>query len=80
MDGMSRIQPENPKREWLVRCEDGGGDLAVCAITVSRGTIELFGPDDEQTTLSGSHIADYRQALDEAIAQAEHDLSGTPVT
>lgn len=63
-----------PKREWLLRCSDSDNDMAVCAICVSRGDIEIWSPDQDRITLSPSEIADFHAALHEAIDQVEIDL------
>jgi len=74
----SLIRKSQVKREWLLRCRDARRDgLAVCAIGVSAGTVEVYGPEDELAfSLEGSEIAEFRAALNAAIAQAERDLRG----
>ncbi len=62
-----------PKREWLLRCYSDKED--VFTIEVQRGGIDLFLPSGSDTVrLEAPQIAAFRDALDEAIAQAEADL------
>lgn len=67
------IKVQSPKREWLLRCD--GEDDDVFSIEVNRGAVELFMPDGaDRVHLERSQIAAFREALDEAVAQAEADL------
>lgn len=68
------IRSITPRREWLLRCSDSDNDMAVCAICVSRGDIEIWSPEQDRITLSPSEIADFHTALHEAINLAEDDL------
>jgi len=68
------IKPTETRREWLLQCSDNDRHIAVCSIGVSRGQVEIYGPEGELIELSGSEIADFRIALDSAIALAEADL------
>lgn len=68
------IRPESPKREWLLRCTDNDGNLAVCAVLVSNGRVEIAPPDDEAFAFELSEIADFHTALHSAIEVAEADL------
>jgi hypothetical protein len=70
----SLIKSMNPQREWLIRCSDSGGNLAVCAIHVSNGRVEIESPEDEVFRLEDAQIADFRSALNAAIDLAEADL------
>lgn len=74
--GHAGIAERTPRREWLLRCEDGRGELAICAIEVCAGEIEVIGPNEQVLfNLESSEIAAFRSALDEAIAVAEGDLA-----
>lgn len=68
------FEAPSPKREWLVRCENGDGVPAVCAIAVNRGDIELTGPDDGLLTLTPSDLVEFRDALVAAFSQATADI------
>lgn len=68
------IKVTEAKREWLLRCSDNDRHLAVCSIGVSGGQVEIYGPEGELIELTGSEIAEFRVALDSAIALAEADL------
>lgn len=74
--GESPIRESLPKREWLLRCRDSHGDLAVCSIGVGAGELEVCGPDDmECFRLHPWEVAAFRRAFDEAIARVEADLA-----
>ncbi|MEU4801594.1 hypothetical protein [Actinosynnema sp. NPDC023587] len=63
------------RREWQVRCATDRGAPARCSIEVSRGVLEIFGPDDRFAfSLDPDLIPDFRTSLDEAIARVEADL------
>ncbi|MEU5695719.1 hypothetical protein [Actinosynnema sp. NPDC020468] len=67
------IMPRTPRREWLLRCE--GPEDEVFTLTVARGAVEVHPPEDYDCVhLELSQIAEFRAALDEAVAQAESDL------
>lgn len=68
------IKSETPRREWLVRCSDNDLKLAVCAVCVSSGEVEIYSPDEDRIVLDRSQIADFHAALHEAIDLAETDL------
>ncbi|WP_433266688.1 hypothetical protein ACQPZF_41530 [Actinosynnema sp. CS-041913] len=64
------------RREWLLRCATERGNPAVCSIEVSRGVIEIFGPEERFAFgLDTELIADFRTSLDDAIARAEADAA-----
>lgn len=72
----SEIKAEGTRREWLLRCNDEEGEVAVCSIGVHSGEIELWGTDDaEAFRLESWQIAPFREALDEAITVADADLT-----
>ncbi|MCI2419245.1 hypothetical protein MOQ72_17500 [Saccharopolyspora sp. K220] len=74
--GESRVRESEPKREWLLRCRDAHGELAVCSIGVGAGELEVCGPDDtELFRLHPWEVAAFRRAFDEAITQVEADLA-----
>ncbi|GAA4529952.1 hypothetical protein [Amycolatopsis samaneae] len=69
------IKSAVPRREWLVRCTDEDLSNAVCVLEVNRGRIVIWLPGCGDFSLDGgAEIADFRDALDEAIAQADADL------
>ncbi|MBW4715553.1 hypothetical protein [Saccharothrix obliqua] len=71
---MANEVPE--RREWLLRCTTARGDLTICSIEVSRGVVEVFGPDDNfYLGLDGDLIADFATSLAEAAARARADLA-----
>ncbi|MFE2750977.1 hypothetical protein ACFXGA_03120 [Actinosynnema sp. NPDC059335] len=73
------IRKDRERREWLLRCQDDQGEAAVCTINVNNGVLELLGPGDEFCfQLEDTSIADFRAALDAAIARAEADLTANP--
>lgn len=62
-----------PKREWLLRCYSEQED--VMTLEVQDGGIDVFLPSGvDGVRLEAAQIAAFREALDEAIAQAEADL------
>ncbi|MEV0697706.1 hypothetical protein AB0I53_07275 [Saccharopolyspora sp. NPDC050389] len=74
--GESPVRESHPQREWLLRCQDSRGELAVCSIGVGAGELEVCGPDDtESFRLHPWEVAAFRRAFDEAIAQVEADLA-----
>jgi hypothetical protein len=74
--GESRIRESDPKREWLLRCRDSYGELAVCSIAVGAGELEVCGPDDTECFhLLPNEVGAFRRAFDEAITQVEADLA-----
>ncbi|MEV0676873.1 hypothetical protein AB0I60_10140 [Actinosynnema sp. NPDC050436] len=63
------------RREWQVRCTTDRGGPARCSIEVSRGVVEVFGPDDRFAFgLDHDLLVDFRTSLDEAITRARADL------
>lgn len=68
------IKAIRPRREWLLRCSDNNTQLAVCAVTVNDGRVEIFGPEDDLISLESAQIAEFHAALHEAIDLAETDL------
>ncbi len=70
------IRKDRERREWLLRCLEEDGSPAVCTIGVDNGVLTLHGPDNEFCfQLEDTLIADFRSALDAAIARAEADLT-----
>jgi hypothetical protein len=71
--GEAMIRVTGPKREWLLRCYSDQED--VMTLEVRAGGIDVFLPSGSDTVrLEAAQIAALREALDEAIAQAEVDL------
>lgn len=69
------VDEVSERREWLVRCATDRGAPAQCAIEVSRGVLEVFGPGDRFAfSLDPGSVADFRASLDEAIARVRADL------
>jgi hypothetical protein len=69
------IRLREPRRSWLIHCDDAWGDLGVCVIAVERGSIAIYAPDDSESfTLEPSNIAEFRAAFDAAFDVAEADL------
>lgn len=67
------IRVMRPKREWLLHCD--GDEEGVLSLHVSNGVVEILAPAfDDMLRLERSQIAEFRQALDEAIDLAEADL------
>jgi hypothetical protein len=76
VERVSPIVEQDPRREWLLRCESDG-DTAVCSIGVAAGAIEVYGPDQHEcfSLTSGWEIAAFRRAFNEAVAVAEADMT-----
>lgn len=69
----SVIRVRQPKREWLLRCYSDRED--VLSLEVQDGGIDLFLPTgSDGVRLEAAQIAAFREALDEAVEQAEADL------
>ncbi|MBB5807395.1 hypothetical protein F4560_007163 [Saccharothrix ecbatanensis] len=67
------IKVTSPKREWLLRCYSDRED--VFTVEVQDGGIDLFLPaGSDGIRLEAAQIAAFREALEEAVAQAEADL------
>ncbi|MBB5956490.1 hypothetical protein FHS29_003076 [Saccharothrix tamanrassetensis] len=67
------IKLDEPKRDWVLRCE--GTANKVFELGVSLGTVEVHLPlGVDCIRLELQQIVDFRSALDEAIERAEADL------
>ena len=76
------IAHPDPRRSWLIHCNDADGNFGVCNLTVSRGSILIYAPNGSDTIdLTPTGIAEFREAFTEALAVAESDLKTMdPVT
>jgi hypothetical protein len=75
VDQQPIIALPNPRREWILHCYDAAGELGVCAITVERGGIAIYGPaGSNQFDLDPTGIAEFREAFTAAVDTAEADL------
>jgi hypothetical protein len=81
MDRKTLIELPDPRRSWLMHCSDAFGNLGVCVITVEKGAIAIYAPDDSESfTLEPEGIAEFREAFNAAIGVAESDLREKAVT
>ncbi len=74
----SPVREEEPKREWLLRCQDSRGHVSVCSISVGAGEMEICGPDEGAFfRLHPWEVAAFRRAFDEAVVRVEADLASS---
>jgi hypothetical protein len=75
VDEKTYIRLPEPRRNWLVHCNDAFGDLGVCVVAVEKGSIAIYAPDDSESfELGATGIAEFREAFNAAIDVAEADL------
>lgn len=74
-DQATALERHAPQREWLVRCSDNAYQRSVCSVEANDGVVEIIGPHREITTLHGSEIISFRDALNAAIGQAATDVA-----
>lgn len=75
MDERETVLEHAPQREWLVRCSDNAYQRSVCSVEANDGVVEIIGPHREITTLHGSEIISFRDALNAAIGQVASDVA-----
>ncbi|MDQ3402643.1 MAG: hypothetical protein M3548_04510 [Actinomycetota bacterium] len=63
------------QREWLLRCEFEDDDLAVCSVEAESGRVAVYCPDHTNIRLSVSQSERFVDALRQAIATAEADVT-----
>jgi hypothetical protein len=67
-----------PRREWLLRCEDHNYDHRVCVVTVDEGQIVLsLEEGEEMIKLGGDRVPAFEAAWQAAKSVAALDLSDT---
>lgn len=66
------------RREWLIRCEFEGDELAVCAIEAANGRVGVSCPDHTSFYLTVAQSREFADALRDATAQAERDWAERP--
>jgi hypothetical protein len=61
------------RREWLIRCESEGDEMAVCSVETSMGKVGIVTPDHSAIYLTVDQSYEFADALRGATAQVERD-------
>jgi hypothetical protein len=75
IDDIAVFTQNMPRREWLLRCQDGDLNLAVFSIEANGGTVDIVSPTGEFFSLRQRDIVEFEAAFTAALAQAATDLT-----